>query len=350
MNVDRALAGFDAQAFTDRHGGLKESRAERSHEYLLHCPHCGSERLRWHHSPDKQAWICWGCRASGDTVSLVQLLDGHPTRAAALNAIVDGYVGGDAKAAPTSNLRAPRRARTSPVRMLPRIDYPYGYEPISPHRPPHAPAIEYITRRGLSLVEAQRRGVGYSRVGRLARYVIFPCFMDHGLVYYQARATWDPPDLPKEQRKAWIKTTKYRKTLNPYGDEHEVAAASEVLYGYDTAAAYGHVVITEGPFDASKVGPHAVALLGKKASAVHIERLLRMGASRFTVYLDRGPEEQASARSLAERLVDMAPVFLAVPPEGHDPGSLSPQQNAAVIQMATPFRPARRLSSNLRIR
>ncbi len=74
-NIDRALRTFNAQGFTDKHNGYKETQSPLSHEYLLPCFHCGSSRLRWNH-PTKQTWVCWGCRRSGSTIDLIKEFEG----------------------------------------------------------------------------------------------------------------------------------------------------------------------------------------------------------------------------------------------------------------------------------
>jgi DNA primase len=344
----RAMRAFDAEAFTARHGGHKESRNPHSCEYLLHCL-CGSDRLRWRHEPGvKQAWKCWGCSRSGGTIDLVMLLE-RVDRFTAIGIILDGYNGGDAPTELREDLRIRPAARTELIR-LPAIHPPRGFELISPPPHPHRQAIDYlIGERGLSWGDIQRWRIGFARVGRLKGYVVFPVFMDGGLVYWQARATWDPPrHLNRDQRRAWEKATGYRKTLNPLNRE-QAAAASEVLLNYDVARVAPHVVVVEGPIDAIKVGPHAVALLGKVATEAKIERLLRMFAQRYTVYMDPGEEERQKAEQLAEQLSDFAPTFIADPPEGYDPGALTPAQNAAVIARAPAFK-VRGLVSDLRAR
>ncbi len=107
---------------------------------------------------------------------------------------------------------------------------------------------------------------------------------------------------------------------------------------YDRARIEPHVVIVEGPFDAIKIGPHAVGLLGKVGTDEKIAYLLRMKAQRYTIYLDRGNQEYAYAMLLAKELSAYAPTFIAIPPEGRDPGSLLPEENAQIISAAQRFR------------
>lgn len=345
--LDRALAQFDAQAFAERHGGHKESANKNSHEYLLVCPECGSDRLRWRHNPPKMAFVCWGCRkVSGDTVRLVQLME-KVSDFDAIGFILGTYVGGDAPTELTRTAIIARPPERLSLGRLPPMVWPNGVELLG-LSPAHRRGHSYLWGRGLPPDVIARARIGLGRSGRLSDYVIFPVYMDGGLVYYQGRATWEPEGATKEERKRWEKLTNYRKTLNPINRENQ-AHAEDVLFGYDRARVEPHVVICEGPIDALKVGPHAVALLGKKASDAKIERLLRMHATRYTVYLDRGEEERAAAEALAKELSGFAPTFVAEPPAGFDPGKLSLEQNAIVIARARPIRMSG-LRSNLRLK
>lgn len=350
-DLDAALRGFDADAFVKRHGGYKESLSPRSREWLLTCPFpdCGSDRLRWRHEPGiKMSWICWGCRKTGNSIDLVALLE-HCSTFDAIKYVLDGYVGGDApqSLSRSAKIREPRPT----LERLPVIELPQGFEWLDRRNThPHMGAWDYLCRvRGIAPDVVVESKLGYCRTGRLARYVIFPCYMDSGLVYWQGRATWDPPKgLEGENLRAWKKVTGYRKTLNPYSDEDN-ATASDVLYGYDEARVSAHVVIVEGPIDRVQVGRHAVGLFGKIASPMKVERLLRMRAQRYTVYLDRGEEERERALELAKQLYAYAPTDIATPPVGYDPGKLSRSQNAGVIAAAEPFR-TKGLTSKLHIR
>lgn len=328
----RALRQFDALAFARRVGGEKESRSAHSHEYLVPCPKCGSSRLRWNHQKD--TWICWGCRRTGTTVQLVGLCLGL-SEIDALGHILDGYEGGDGSfdldvpivAGPKQRLR---------LRRLPRIEWPRGVERLDPGNPAHGAAWSYLFSRGVSYEMAHTWSLGIGVRGWLNRYVVFPVFMDDGLVYWQGRACFDPP--PGQPR------GRFKKTLNPKS-EGDNATASEVLLNFDRVRTAEHVVVVEGPFDAIKVGEHAVAMLGKVVTEAKVARLLRLRAQRFTIYLDRGGEERKAAERLAAELSVQAQVFVVEPPEGYDAGALSREQNAHVIVHAERFAP--KLSGDL---
>lgn len=276
---------------------------------------------------------------------LVQLFE-RCTEVGAIEFILSGYVGGDSRIEKLESILSGFGAvtRTGPawgsLRRLPPIPWPKGVEVLTVPCTPHWRAWEYLTRRGITIQQVRDWGIGFGRSGKLTDYIVFPVYMDHALVYWQGRATWDPPPgLSKEERRAWVDETKYRKTLNPWAKEGSSnATASDVIFNYDRASICEHVVICEGPIDAIKVGTHAVALFGKNSSETKIDRLTKMSASLFTIYLDRGKEEREKAEALARELEAFARVRIATPPEGHDPGSLTPEQNAAVIEAAEPFR------------
>lgn len=325
INFDRALRQFDVGGFITKVGGQKESRSSHSHEYLMTCPKCGSERLRWNHQKD--AWICWGCNRKGNTVALLQIVFGLDEQSA-LRYILDGYEGGDGQHASLDvQSIAPITRKRATLRRLPTIPWPPDVERLA-YVHPHAQAWIYLHKRGVSQEQAAAWRLGFCRHGWLKGYLFFPVYMDDGLVYWQARAAFDPPG---GERKG------FKKTMNPKSVEGH-ATAGDVLLNYDRARTEQHVVVTEGPFDAIKVGTNAVAMLGKVPTPHKVARLLRMRAMRYTIYLDRGQEERRYAEQLASQLSAQAPVYIAEPPEGYDPGSLTPEQNAWVIQNATRYK------------
>lgn len=325
-----ALTAFDAHGFARRHGGYKESRSPNSHEYLLPCPHCSSDRLRWNH-PTKAAWICWSCKRSGDTIDLIAACE-KISRVDAVLRLEETYVGGDA---PTTL----RGIATAPPPEAKQIPWPEHVDLIDERNPAHTATRMYLARRGIDDDTARAYRIGVGTYGRLRDYVVFPVYMDGLLVYWQGRATWDPPAYyTPEARKEWVRATNYRKTLNPYSRPGQYTA-QDVVFNHDRARTSPEVVICEGPVDAIRVGPHAVALFGKHCGPAKLHRLTRMHARAYVVYLDRGTEELQAARTLAAQLANFAPTRIAVPPEGRDPGSMTAAENAAAIQMATPWVP-----------
>lgn len=335
--LERAVAAFQIEPFARSVGGRKESPSPMSFEWLFTCPHCASSRLRF--NAQKRAGICWGCRRGFDTFALVRdvmKLDEFD----AVQWFVSRYVGGDSNAASLSSSLAPMAPPKPAVRRLPQMPWPEGAEVLTVPCMPHARAWEYLTGRGIDVAMVREFGLAYGRSGRVRERIVFPCRMDGTLVYWQARATWDPPrGLTKEQEREWRERTQYIKSINPLIKSADDVQAHEVLYNYERASVEPHVVICEGPVDAIKVGVHAVALLGKSAGPVKIERLKRMRAARFTIYLDNGSEEAASANAIANELAGHAEIRICTPPPGYDAGALDRATNAAIVARALPWVP-----------
>lgn len=286
--------------------------------------------MRWNH-PAKCTWICWGCKRSGNSISLIQALE-RVDLLGAIDVVVSGYVGGTA----TGEMGLIHVRSSAPRKILP-MPWPAGVDLLDARNPKHAKAVLYLSSRGISPEKAKEYRIGVGVSGRFSNYVVFPVYEDGLLMYFQGRATWDPPtSLGNEARKAWVKATNYRKTLNPTSSEDH-ATAQDALFNYDKAKHHSTVVICEGPVDAIKVGPNAVALFGKSPSLQKIAKLKEMSALEYIVYLDRGEEERAQAEKLASELSAVANVRIATPPEGHDPGSLSTEANAAVLRLALPW-------------
>lgn len=341
--VTRAILSFDAKAFVKKHGGHKESTSDRSHEYLLECPFCQGHNLRWNARKGTGVWVCWNCRKTGDTIFLIQIFE-RCDREDAIKFLFDGYVGGDAQLflSEIASMPQPIVLGRKKLNRLPIMNWPAMVARVTIA---HAPAYSYLLDRGITAQQIEEYHIGVGLGGWLKDYVVFPVYMDGGLVYWQARATWNPPaGLSKPAKKAWIDATKYRKNLNPLNPPKGAppqAIAGEVLFNYDRASTFEHVVICEGPVDGIKIGPHATGLLGK-GTDTKIERLRRMNAKYYTVYLDRGivkpgelkSEERQKAEFIALELAGFAPTYIAEPPEGFDAGALSFEQNSRIIDQA----------------
>lgn len=327
IDFKRALQQFDALAFTRKHGGYKESANKYAREYLLPCPWCASSRLRWHH-PGKNGFKCWGCNKQGSSLELIVALEGL-TYQGAMAFVKAGYVGGDAD---LTLKGVPEKA----ARTIGPMDWPRGVEMLAPVAM-HEVCWKYLAKRGVDAATAAEWQLGFGRSGKLANYVVFPVFQNGMLLYWQARACWDPPPgLSPEDRRGWVKLTEYVKSINPPMRLGH-AVAGDVLLNYDRARHFDHVVVVEGPFDAIKVGPYAVALLGKVPTEAKISALLGTAAKRITIYLDRGEEEARCGLQLAQALAPYRAVFIAQPPENKDAGDLTVEENWATVCGAVPF-------------
>lgn len=82
--------------------------------------------------------------------------------------------------------------------------------------------------------------------------------------------------------------------------EKSFMPASELLYGLDMVK--DNVLVVEGPTDAWRMGPGAVALLGMGITDWKVKRLVDLSAKKYYVMLDGEPEAIRNAHTLANRL------------------------------------------------
>jgi hypothetical protein len=339
--VWRAINAWRPDKLAAAHGGHKES--PRGQEWLFPCPLCGSSRLRY--NAEKQTGTCWGCSRGFSPILLIQAME-KCDDLGALEYVMDGFVGGENKIDSLGDIFGPtdKIQRRRQVRVLKHIGLPWEAVKIDPANEMFAVGRAYLNGRGVSDAEIREWDIHYCRSGRLRHYVVFPCRMNAKIVYWQARATWEPPDLPKEERKQWIKDTFYRKTLNPTIKAKTDPSPDEVLFNFDRAATQEWVVVCEGPIDAIKIGPHAVATLGKAVGTTKIDRLAMMNASLYVIYRDHSTnpkvaeEERVATATLAAELSVFGQVRIATPPMGRDAGSFTRAENELIINQSIHFK------------
>lgn len=227
------------------------------------CPHCGKGTGKFHAGVTEDAGraACWRC---GGKRSLELLGE------------VTGIPWYEVREALGSNLTglAPRLAGVAVGRG---VKYPFGVEPLRrPHR-------LYLKERGFDPdVVSLLWGVQcIGPAGRLAWRLWIPIYSEGKVVSWTTRA------------------------LNDLGRRYLSAAPNEeavdhktLLYGEDLA---GHaVVVVEGPFDAWRIGPGAVATLGLQVTPAQAERIGRHPLR--AICFDREPAALRRADKLATLL------------------------------------------------
>jgi hypothetical protein len=142
--------------------------------------------------------------------------------------------------------------------------------------------------------------------GRLAWRLFIPIYMDGEIVAYTTRRYSD-----KEPR-YW----------SPPASQTKVPI-EECLFGWDYVR--NAVIICEGAFDAMRIGPGAVAILGSKLYPAQLRRLAQIPMR--AVLLDNEPQAQSVARQMADELSVFPGVTMRVRlTSGNDPDSCSPAE------------------------
>lgn len=200
------------------------------------CPHCGKGSGKFHAGVREDAGraACWRCGGKRPWELLGDLV---------------GIPWYEVREALVSLDRLPgQRLATVPVGK--GVKYPYGLQPLlAPHR-------RYLVGRGFDPdVISLLWGVqSIGPVGRLSWRLWIPIHSEGKVVSWTTRAIGE-------------RDARY---VSAAPDEESVHHKT-LLYGEDLAA--HAVVVVEGPFDAWRIGPGAVAMLGLKITPEQVSRI-----------------------------------------------------------------------------
>jgi len=229
------------------------------------CPRCGPNSGKYHLGINTRLGraVCWKC--------------GRWDLAEALSAVAHLQMSEAIRIA-----KAIRHGRAAsedkPIRRA-RVKVP---KDVGPLREPHK---RYLRKRRFDpdkLVDTWRiQGAG-PWSDRIPWRIFIPIYLDERMVSWTSRSIVD--GVPS-------------KYVSAKSDEEEVKH-KHILYGEDYT--WHSVIVVEGPLDAWRIGPGAVALFGIPFTSAQIARLARY--ARRAIVLDREKEAQRHAKRLANAL------------------------------------------------
>ena len=146
--------------------------------------------------------------------------------------------------------------------------------------------------------------------------IIIPAYMNGEFAGWQARYVGNPPSkaIPKYYTMPHMKR-------------------NHILYNYDRAKTYPFMVLCEGPTDAWRFGPEAVALWGKSISPFQIQ--LATGNPERVVYVCLDGEALIEGMSVFDKLGSAVSKALVKLPSNSDPGGL-PTATLRDMVLSTP--------------
>jgi hypothetical protein len=146
--------------------------------------------------------------------------------------------------------------------------------------------------------------------------IIIPSFMEGKLMGWQARYIGDPPSktIPKYYTMPHMKRNK-------------------ILYNFDVARHQPYVVLCEGPTDAWRFGPEAVALWGKSISAWQVQLVVGYWKK---VYVCLDAEAVVEGKEVFDKLQNKVDKALVRLPGRTDPGSI-PTATLRDMVISTPL-------------
>lgn len=248
---------------------------------------------------------CYRCAYAGSLEKMLR--DLSPTRRLTIEAmrLLRKEKVRDPAIGPLAAVRASLRGKAAVPRASKKsVPLPPEYIAITPNvgKLVVAPAVAYLTKRGMGPELWDRYRIGYAREGRYAGYLIFPITQDGEVRYFTTRYAGDGRV----------------KTMNPKADEAgEYATKDDVLLGYDHCKGAQLVALTEGP-TSSMAFEHAVAGLGKEYTENQVElvrSLVHYGMEEAVVAFD--DDAVGKAQAMLGRLSGGVPrVSIIVFPHG----------------------------------
>lgn len=308
--------------------------------YMARCPFHDEKSASFSVSPSKQFYYCFGCGATGSAIGFLMEYAGL-----AFPEAVKSLAEQAGMAVPED-----RQARTRPEAPPGESPAEFLQKAMDFYRArlrEHAPAIDYLKRRGLTGQIAARFGLGYAPAGWRALEAIFPRY-DHpalveaGLViegengkrYDRFRDRVMFPIL--DARGAVIgfggRVMEHGEPKYLNSPETPLFEKGHELYGLFQAKpairAGETVVVVEGYMDVVALAQHgvayAVATLGTATTPHHLDRLLRL-AGRIVFSFDGDKAGRRAARRALEvslsHLKDGKDVAFLFLPAEHDPDS-----------------------------
>jgi DNA primase len=271
-------------------------------QYRTDCVFCGDTRKRLYFSTKTDQCHCFNCEYSGNYITLVAEYEGITRSQAAKAVVVKDRV-------QSIETKAKEVIKQDPyIAYIKRINAMYNsFKKISIN----SAAMDYLAGRQVSYEDAYyygfREGIKYEEE-KFQNRIIIPFFEDESLVYFQGRD---------------ITGTQYLKALNPVRPEDVTQGKSHFVFNLDKIAPYSTIIVTEGPFDAMRVGRNAVAINGKSISTTQISKILAKKPKEVIVMLDADAlKEVFEAGKAFSAFVKTSLVFL----EQGDPGDLDVEQ------------------------
>lgn len=257
--------------FISRLGGY---RYRRGWMRIPTCPYCGrEEKLGVNLSIYRTN--CFRCNAHSSPAQLIMDIEGFTEYHELISFLNNGQF--DELQFKEEKIEL---AESKPIYL------PEGFRNISLGDSQLAKSIRgYVKKRGFSVDQFSRYGIGYGTMGETYGYLIIPFYYHGQLKYYNARNVigkgprYNNPD----------------KDITGLGKQF-------LIFNHDALEMYRSVFICEGALNALTMGDRAIATMGKAISKYQINELLKAPCERYVILLD--PDAKEYAINLAFKLVN----------------------------------------------
>lgn len=155
----------------------------------------------------------------------------------------------------------------------------------------------YVKKRGFDIDIVSSKGWGYTSGNeKYLGYLIIPYFIDHKIVYFNARLVFG--DGPRY--------------MNPDMKEESSIGKSLLYYNADALKLYDSIFVTEGAINAETMGDRAISSGGKYLSNHQVNDIIKSEVERVTLLLD--PDALKQSIELALKLVQHKSVRIVMLP------------------------------------
>ncbi|MBX3641510.1 MAG: DNA primase [Rubrivivax sp.] len=350
------LSRVDIVEVVGRQVELKKSGAN----HMGLCPFHGEKSPSFSVSASKQFYHCFGCGAHGDAIRFLMEHAGMSFRDAVADLAqqVGMTVPDDGPLDPAEQQRA-LQARVHQATLSDTLERATAH--YRKQLKQHAPAIDYLKRRGLSGEIAARFGLGYAPAGWRGLASAFPRYDDpllaeSGLVIVQGDEGDEQKRYDRFRDRIMFPIRSVKGEVIGFGGrvldggepkylnspETPLFVKGRELYGlYEARHALrgkGCVLVVEGYMDVVALAQHgfdnAVATLGTACTAEHVQKLFRFTDTVVFSFDGDAAGRRAAGRALEAALphaTDLRNVrFLFLPPE-HDPDSFVRDKGSAAF-------------------
>lgn len=307
--------------------------------YMARCPFHDEKSASFSVSPSKQFYYCFGCGATGSAIGFLMDYAGMNFPEA-----IESLAESHGMTVPQDTTRPEKKApEGEALEDFLKRAWAFYRQALKDH----APAVEYLKRRGLTGQIAAKYGLGYAPAGWQSLSSVFeryehPGLVESGLVI----ATEEGKRYDRFRDRILFPILNARGTVIGFGGriidqgepkylnspETPLFEKGRELYGLFQARGairdHGTVIVVEGYMDVVALAQHgieyAVATLGTATTPHHIERLLKLGDKVVFAFDGDKAGRRAARRAFEvalEKLQDGKDVSFLFLPDEHDPDS-----------------------------
>lgn len=275
--------------FISRLGGY---RYRRGWMRIPTCPYCGREH-KLGVNLSMYRTNCFRCNAHPSPAQLIMDIEGFTEYHELINFLNNGQF--DELQFKEEKIEL---AESKPMYL------PKGFRNISLGDSQLAKSIRgYIKKRGFSVDQFSRYGIGYGTMGETYGYLIIPFYYHGQLKYYNARNVigkgprYNNPD----------------KDITGLGKQF-------IIFNHDALEMYRSVFVCEGALNALTMGDRGIATMGKVVSKYQLNELIKAPCQRYIILLDF--DAQKYAIELALKLILYKKVKLVLFEDNRDVNDL----------------------------